>query len=118
MYRSDGGTLSLSKSGDGLVQVLDLNDRALASMTFPFDFTALTDPPITLNDAPFAFALPDLPNAMSAQILRNDVVLVRVNIASKLLTDAINSVPSAGFDTRRIVFALTNRVLSAKAWFR
>jgi hypothetical protein len=98
MYLSAKGTTSTPKPGDGLIRVLDVKGNALTQLSFPFDFRAFIDPPITLAEAPFAFSLPDVPNGVTIQVLRSGSVLASVNIASKLLVDAIRSIPNSGFD--------------------
>ena len=98
MYRSPGGIPSPSVAdGRGSIQLLDRNGAIVAQLSFPLDFTALTDPPITLAEAPFAFALPDLPIAAYGQILRNGQPAATVSIAGKLLRDAVSSLPENGF---------------------
>jgi Putative Ig domain len=97
MYCRLADTASASESGDASVRVLDLRGNVLSTLTFPVDFNVFTDPRTTTTSAPFAFSLPYPANAAQVQITRAGALLFRVNIASKLLSDAIRSIPDYGF---------------------
>jgi len=97
IYRALDGTVSQPPIGDATVQVLDAKGNILAEVPFLVDFRMLTDPPITVNAAPFAYAVPYPTNAVQLQVVRSGKVLTRVFVTTKLLHDAVASIPDAGF---------------------
>jgi hypothetical protein len=97
IYRSEVGTLSTPHDGDGIIRLVDDQGTVLAQLTFPFDFTVLTDPPVTADEVPFGFALPDYPNAARVEVLRSGVLEGVVDVRSKLLRDAVESLPDNAF---------------------
>ena len=95
--RIAAGTVSQPPPGDGSVQVLDASGSIVTEVPFTVDFRLLTDPPITLNTAPFSFAVSYPPNAAQVQIVHTGQILARINVTTKLLYDAVASIPDAGF---------------------
>lgn len=98
MYRVANGIVSQGNAtGDVSIKVLNTNGDVLADVSFKTDFRILTDPPMTTDRAPFAFAVPYPADATTIQMTKGNQVLARVQITTKLLRDAVNSIPDAGF---------------------
>lgn len=97
MYQVTDGVVSHPRPGDAAVRVLDMSGNVVGSVRFAVDFRALTDPPVSLDIAPFSFAVPYPANASSVQIVWGGQVLARIPITSRLLHDAILSIPDSGF---------------------
>jgi hypothetical protein len=97
MYRKQDGTVSQPPAGDAAVQVLDSNGNIIAELPFTVDFNVSTNPPMTLDTAPFAFAVPYPENSAKVQIVHNEQVLAKVSVSTNLLRDAVESIPDNGF---------------------
>lgn len=97
MYRVPDGTVSQPLAGDAAVQVLDATGNIVAEVPFTVDFRMLSEPPITLDAAPFAFSVPYPADAAQVQVVRSGQVLARESVTKKLLRDAVASIPDAGF---------------------
>jgi hypothetical protein len=70
MYRLLNNTASQSAPGDAAVRVLDSIGNIIAEVPFTVDFRVFTDPPTSLDTAPFAFAIPYPAAASEIQIVR------------------------------------------------
>ena len=97
MYRVANGTVSQQPAGDGAIRVLDASGNVLATVSFAVDFSVQSDPPTVVTAAPFAFSIPFPAGAVQVAVLRGGQVLARVAITTKLLLDAVESIPDAGF---------------------
>jgi len=98
MYHVANGTIDAGDAtGNMAIQVLDGNGGLLHEVRFQEDFTVFTDPPTTTDVAPFGFAISYPPTAAQVQIVRAGQVLVQVNVTTKLLHDAVATIPDAGF---------------------
>jgi len=97
MYRLANGTVSQPRPGNAAVRLLAANGNVIAEVTFAVHFLAFTDPPITLTAEPFAFAVPFPANTFEIQIVQAGQVRARVLATTKLLFDAVVSIPDAGF---------------------
>ena len=70
----------------------------MTEVPFGADLTVYDlDPSVTLDSAPFALAVAFPGNVAQVQVTHSSQVVSHVNIASKLLSDAISSLPDAGF---------------------
>jgi len=96
-YRSLTGTADLSRHGDGAILVKDHAGNVVAQLTFPVVFTAL-DSTVVFDPAPFGFSVPYPPNATTVEFVRSGQVLARFSPTTKLLADAVLSIPDSGFD--------------------
>lgn len=114
MYRLPEGIISQRTPGDGSVRVLDINGNIVSELLFTVDFGIFVDPlGIKIVDtAPFAFSVAYPADAASVQIVRNGQVLAQTFIASKLLRDAVTSIPDQGFvrNSAELRAALLNKV--------
>jgi hypothetical protein len=100
VYRALNGTFSEPEtSGDAVLRVLDITFQAIAELPFAFDFRAFPNAreAITLDQAPFAFAVPYPRNAFRVEVVRGGKILAGFNITSKLLRDAVAAIPDKGF---------------------
>ncbi len=98
LYRTFNGRVDQSTTGDGAVQVLDSTGNALTEVGFATDFSVTdADPPVTLDSAPFALAVPYPPNATSVRIVIAGQVMADINVTTKLLHDAVDSIPDAAY---------------------
>jgi hypothetical protein len=102
MYRADG-TVSQPAPGDAAIQVLDMAGNVVGEVPFEIDFDVFvspitgTVPSTTLDAAPFALAVPYPDDASTVRITRAGEVLVQTSVATKLLHDAVVSIPDDGF---------------------
>jgi len=100
MYRNLNGIADTSSSGNGdtSVQVTDANGGVLwqTNSNLVFGTTDLSSPEI-LPYVAFGVAIPYTTAAAEVKLMHVGKVVASVRIPSKLLTDAITSIPSAGF---------------------
>jgi 6-phosphogluconolactonase (cycloisomerase 2 family) len=111
MFRKDGsielgkwywlpeGKPTLPPPGRDVIQVRDFVDAVIGETSFDTDFLVHVDP-IGVREtdvAPFALALPFPKSAATLTIQREGTVLLRVNLFTKLLQDAVELIPDLGF---------------------
>jgi hypothetical protein len=96
-YRSQTGSASVSESGDGELRVKDSNGNVVAELTFPVSF-AVDDGAGTIDPAPFLFSVPYPKNAATVEFVRSGKVVASFSPTTKLLDDAVLSIPDSGFD--------------------
>src|SRR5207253_1342032 len=84
-------------SGDYAIRLLDRNGQVTYEMPFKAPFVLLSHPPERLDSMPFAYALPYVTGAAQMQVTHSGQVLAQTQIASKLITDAVNQIPDGGF---------------------
>ena len=126
-YISKDGTITLKKlymveegkaddimPGDYSIEVLDNTGQLLTEIPFYTSFYANADPigTIEMDKAAFAFAIPYPDTTTKIQIQHNGETLVEFNSNSKLLHDAVDSIPDHGFinNTEQRRNALINKI--------
>jgi hypothetical protein len=97
LYKADQGILSPGTAGDDEILLLDANNAVLASSKF-LSHGSWFDSTLTPSSFPFAVALPYSAGAMRMEIRSAGKTMLSFNIGSKLLYDAISSIPDIGFD--------------------
>jgi hypothetical protein len=97
MSRVAQGRVSQPPPGDTAVRAVDTGGTVVAEVPFTLDFRVFIDTARIVDTAPFGFAVPYPPTAAYVQVVHAGRVLVQVNITSKLLHDAVASIPDAGF---------------------
>jgi uncharacterized repeat protein (TIGR03803 family) len=114
-YRLQAGTPRVGGSGGLSLQVLDSANRIIARSEFDVSFTGFDErpgDPSDVNAVPFTVESAYPAGATAIQLVRNGSVLVRINIAPKLLRDAIAALPDAAFtrNPTQMRNALLNKV--------
>jgi hypothetical protein len=98
-YRSLDGAPSPSEPGNYAIKVLDMAGATVAEVGASVSFEVSVDPfgtaPTTA--APLIMKVPYPMDAFSVEIVRTGQVIARVNVPTKLLADAVKSIPEAGF---------------------
>ena len=82
--------------GDYSLQILDGNGNILQEISFAAAFWASVDPLgiVETDFAPFTFAIPYLENSASVKVLHEGAEVAEVNLSTKLLNDAMESLPN------------------------
>jgi parallel beta-helix repeat protein len=103
-----------SEDGNYSVRVYDSAGRILSELTMPVTFTVNLESTgsVDTDTVPLVVVVPYPSNAATVEILDQGTVIASVSPQSKLLRDAINSIPDSGFvrnpaETRN---ALLNKV--------
>src|SRR5262249_23775266 len=98
-YFIANGTVSPSAPGSYAVRVLDTNGYTLTESTLPVSFTVHVKPLgiRPTNRAPLVVAVPYDKAAATVEILHEGQIITRVSVTTKLLHDAVASIPDAGF---------------------
>jgi hypothetical protein len=97
-YRAANGTVDQPPAGTFGIQLVDFSGNIISEVPFRADLTVYdVDPSVVVDSAPFALAVSFPNNAARVQVTHAGVVVARVNVTTKLLSDAINSIPDAGF---------------------
>jgi uncharacterized repeat protein (TIGR03803 family) len=114
-YRLQSGTPREGTSGQFSLQVLDSANQIISRSGFEVSFTGFDErpgDPSDLDAVPFTVESAYPAGATAIQLVRNGSVLVRVNIATKLLRDAIAALPDAAFtrNPTQMRNALLNKV--------
>jgi hypothetical protein len=99
VYRTLNGRLGTNGTGNLSVQLLDIAGSVLAEMPFQSDISVDDVPPSNLLTAvPFAVEMPYVSGVASIQLVQGGKVVARVLVTTKLLRNAIMSIPDIGFD--------------------
>jgi hypothetical protein len=99
-YVAQNGTSSAPNQGDYSIELVASNGRVVASNKFPVTFFIQLDydsTPIYTGISPFGFSIPLPPGLFSVRITHGAKSLVEFDLSTKLLLDAIDSIPSRGF---------------------
>jgi hypothetical protein len=99
-YRNTQGFANTSQPGNFEVKVLDVNGSALSDTTVPVTLTAIVEPGGTVpaSSVPVAVVVPFPVTAVAVAISFAGQPKATINITTKLLADALNSIPDTGFD--------------------
>ena len=97
MYRLPAGVVDEAPPGDMSIRVLDSEGNVVHEISFGVSFDVETTPTFNAVSAPFAFAVPFTETAATIEVRLNGLVLNETIIASRLLRDAVLSVPDYGF---------------------
>jgi hypothetical protein len=99
VYKADAGTPTATAAGNGTVQILSRTGSVLAATTFD-EKAQMTDtsPNQGPQDTPLTVALPFASDAFQIRVLVFDTPVATVNVGSRLLGDAVASIPDAGYD--------------------
>ena len=114
LYMVENGIIDNVMPGDYSIQILDADSQILNNIPFFTAFYAHLDPIgiVETDFAGFAFVIAYPENASMIRIQDNGVTLIEINPNSKLLHDAVDSIPDYGFvrnpDQRRK--ALHNKI--------
>jgi hypothetical protein len=81
------------------ITAFDASGNAVAEVSFPVSFSVYFEPigVQPTDSVPMVEALPYPTTAMSVAISHNGQVITHVNVSSKLLSDAIRSIPNGAF---------------------
>ncbi len=96
-YRLPSGTIRDASPGSYSILVLDWDGKILYNIPFNIKFLIMTHPPQETNAAPFGFVVPYYQKASIVQVRNNGKILAQVHIITKLLYDAVESIPDSGF---------------------
>jgi hypothetical protein len=113
LYRVASGFPDTAIPGEYAVRLLDSAGRELFALPFDVAFVTL-HPTRPTDQAPFAFAIPYVAGAATLEISQNGIRLERFGIASRLLSDAVRSIPEPGFVKRNQKNTLLNKVLAVE----
>jgi hypothetical protein len=99
-YVVAAGIPTPSAPGDYTVSVLDASGQILSSVSVTARFELNVEPigPQPTDEVPLFVTVPYTPTAATITVLRNSQTVLRFNIASKLLVDAVASIPDDGFE--------------------
>ncbi|MBU1992194.1 right-handed parallel beta-helix repeat-containing protein, partial [Patescibacteria group bacterium] len=110
-YRTNGNIDKISGS-EYTIDLLDFNGNTINSFGFDVSFQLKSNPPVELDIAPFALTIPYHDNVQEIRISKEGKIVVEINSYTRLLHDAIASIPGTGFtkgnEQRRV--ALYNKV--------
>lgn len=111
-YRLPGGILDDASPGKFSVRVIGQSGQILYDRPFDIKFLLMLDPPVDTDAEPFGFAVPYPQEATTVEVQQNGHVLAQVRIATKLLSDAVASIPDGGFmrNPSQLRNALQNKI--------
>jgi hypothetical protein len=98
-YALPDGLATESTPGNYTIKILDVTGRTVRELSVSVDFVLHADRVgvFPRNTVPLIVTIPYPPRASSIAILNNGQLVVQVQIASKLLADAVKSIPDTGF---------------------
>jgi len=97
MNKSDSGEVTDNQPGDGIVRIVTRTGTIISSVSFDSQAQP-TDVPSFRGDIPFVASLPFPAGTFRVQVLIAGTVMAETNVSTKLLRDAVNSIPDSGFD--------------------
>jgi hypothetical protein len=98
-YALPDGLATESMPGNYMIRSVDVTGQTVSELSMPVEFVLHADPVgvFPRDTVPLIVTIPYLPRASSIAILNNGQVVGQVQIASKLLADAVMSIPDGGF---------------------
>jgi hypothetical protein len=96
-YSLASGIIDDAWPGMYAIQVLDSLGKTLYKRSFDLKFVVLSETEKEIDYEDFGFAVPYSKEAIAVQVQYNGRVLARVLVTTKLLRDAVNLIPDAGF---------------------
>ena len=99
-YRLPEGTIDQSVVGDYTVQLLNASGGIVDEFPFDVSFVASArgSDALELDASGFVLAIPYHEKIVSLKILRSGKLIIEKDVTTKLLRDAINSIPTSGLD--------------------
>ena len=97
-YKVEEGQDDLNEimPGDYMIQMLDQDKNVLQEIRFNMDFFVSEGENglVETDFAPFSFAVPYSQNTSFVKIYRANAILTEIDLGTKLLSDALNTLPS------------------------
>lgn len=91
------GIPSRSNAGDYEIGVMDRNGISLSVTQIPVKFTPPAGGSASFDSVPFFAKVPYPSNAVTVFLNRQGIGIARIEISSKLLADAVRTIPNGGF---------------------
>jgi len=119
LYMVENGVVDDIMPGEYSIEILDSVGHILESVPFDVSFELEIEPSgiIETDSAGFAFVLPYPENTLTIKIQHNGQRLIEINPHTKLLHDAIDSVPDYGYinNPKQLRNALHNKIEQIEA---
>jgi len=96
LYRTNGNIDEIS-GDEYTLNLLDFDGNLIDSFGFDVSFELRGNPPVEVDIAPFAFTIPYHDNIWQVNISKQGEIVTEVDAPTRLLHDAIDSIPETGF---------------------
>jgi hypothetical protein len=99
-YRVPNGRIDKGESGDYSVKIFDINNEVIDEIPFDIRFQLHVTPGgiMETDIAPFGLSVPYTPDTSRVEISQNGQIIAEFNPNIKLLHDAVDLIPSTGFE--------------------